>query len=173
MQDFTLHPDDEAVLHTKFRSAVAWALWEELRRGGQQAWMAVAAPDPDLELLVRHPESLDSQLRTLLANPERPVPKRSPRPTDVRSARSVYVVSGNWAYDVRGRLPRHHLNMYATSMHNPPWEDAPPVEMSTRMVNPEMVRRRLWTSRDDLALPLARLMADRLLERENPWPHFT
>lgn len=172
MQEFTLHPDDEAVLHTKFRSAVAWALWEELRRGGQHANFVVAAPDPALDLLIRHPEYLDGQLRVLLANPDAPMAKATPKPTDVQATRSVFVVAGEWAYDVRGRIARQHLNMYATSMHNPPWEVSQPVEMSTRVVVPETVRQRLWTQRDDLALPLARLMADRLVERENPWPSF-
>lgn len=172
MQEFTLHPDDEDVLHTKYRSAVAWALWEELHRCGEKPTFHVVVPDPDLERIARNPEALDDDLAELLRNPSSPGVPETPARPNLAHARSVFVVCGSYGYDVRGRISRGLLGMYATELHNAPWDVVHPVIMATFEAPSERIRRELWTPRDDLALPLARLMADRLLDRENPWPAF-
>lgn len=173
MQGFLLHPDDENVLHTRYRSAVAWALSEELERSGVSPGLELIVEDPVFDRLGRAPEHFDDTLRAVLSGAKHLECRDFDyREYDVLKGRSLVVSYGDHVYDIRGRLPRRDLYGYATDLHNAPWDVASVRPMITVSVPPSVVRSRLWTARDDLALPLARSLADRILSQENPWPAF-
>ena len=173
LQGFLLHPDDENVLHTRYRSAVAWALSEELERSGVKPVLELIVEDPVFRRLDYAPNHFDDTLRVVLSGAkELECRDFDYREYDVLKGRSLVVSDGDHVYDIRGRLPRRDLYGYATDLHNAPWDVSTTLPMIAVAVPPSLVRSRLWTARDDLALPLARSLADRILGQENPWPAF-